>query len=129
MLLSSSVFTPVYEVLIGANPLNPEYRDGVFASVGLVSILSSLIICAVFYVALGRWKPVFHKVVHWMITLSICAIIGFSIAYVLTGNEIGTVDGYAMRFAFINSFYAMIYFSVLSILFKRFSIFAKHTPF
>jgi len=127
-MLMLSIFTSFYEALIGANPLNPEYREGVFSSVGIITVLISLIICLVFYIALGRWKPVFHKTAHWVITLSINAMIGFCLAYVLTNKEIGAIDGYALRFAFVNTFYAALYFIILSIVFRRFSIFAKHTP-
>ncbi len=128
-MLMLSVFVQVYEVLIGANPLNPEYRDNVFASVGLISIIASLVISLIFYIALGRWKPLFYKAVHWIITLSATGFTGFCIAHVLTSKEIGGTDSYAFRFALINAFYTALYFCIFSLLLKRFSIFARHTPF
>jgi hypothetical protein len=123
-----SFFTLIYEALIGANPFNPEYRGGIFSSVGTVSSVTTIVIGLLFYVALGRWKPVFHKTVHWIITLIFSGIAGFVLAYMLTNSEIGNTDAYALRFAFINMLYAMVCFMVLSLLLKRASIFAKHTP-
>lgn len=127
-MLMLSAFTSIYEILIGPNTLNPEYREGVFSSVGLISVMTTLIICAVFYLVLGRWRPVFHKASHWIIALSVNAVIGFCLAYVFTNKEIGAIDGYAYRFAFINTFYTAVYFGIFSLLLKRLSIFAKHSP-
>jgi len=128
-MLLLSIFTPIYEMLVGTNQESPEYRDGIFSSVGIISIIASIATCLLFYIALGRWKPVFHKIIHWTITLSVTALTGFYLAYALANKEIGGIDAYALRFAFINALYAGVYFSMLSLLLKRVSIFAKHTPF
>jgi len=123
-----SFFTFLYEALIGSNPSNPEYHDGIFSSVGIVSLITTVVITLLFYIALGRWKPVFHKARHWIVTLTFTGIAGFTLAYVLTNNEIGSTDAYALRFAFINMFYTALCFIVFSVILKRASIFAKHTP-
>lgn len=128
-MLLTSVFAAVYELLIGANLQSPEYRDGIFSSVGVASFLACLVICLLFYLALGRWKPLFHRTVHWVIALSATGVAGFGIAYAFTGSEIGMIDGYALQFASTNTFYTVVCFCILSLLLKRFSIFAKHTPF
>lgn len=124
-----SVFTPVYEALIGANPLNPEYHDGIFSSVGLVSVFITLVFAMVYYAVFGRWKPVFHKLWHWLLTLSLAGIFCFVVAYRFSGSEIGMTDAYTLKFACINMLYMVLLFVLLSILLRRVSIYAKHTPF
>ena len=123
-----SIFTGMYEVFIGANPDYPEYRAGIFSAVGMMTFIIAIVICALFYVALGRWKPVFHKPVHWVITLALVAVIGFVFAYMQAKGTLATSDSYTTRFALFNALYACIYFIVCSLFFKRLSIFAKHTP-
>ena len=124
-----ALFTSLYEVFIGENPDYPEYREGIFSSVGLLTFLLGAVAAAIFYVALGRWKPVFEKPVHWVITLVLTALIGFLLAYTQARGTLGATDSYTMRFALFNALYAAVYFFLFSILFKRFSIFARHTPF
>jgi hypothetical protein len=124
-----ALFTSLYEVFIGENPDYPEYREGIFSSVGLLTFLLGAVAAAIFYVALGRWKPVFEKPVHWVITLVLTALIGFLLAYTQARGTLGATDSYTTRFALFNALYAVVYFFLFSILFKRFSIFARHTPF
>lgn len=124
-----ALFTSLYEVFIGENPDYPEYREGIFSSVGLLTFLLAAVAAAIFYVALGRWKPVFEKPVHWFITLALTALIGFLLAYTQARGTLGATDSYTTRFALFNALYAAVYFFLFSILFKRFSIFARHTPF
>lgn len=123
-----SIFTSMYEALIGANPDYPEYREGIFSSVGLFTLLLALVVCIIFYAGLGRWKPVFHKPGHWVITLVLVAIISFLLAYFQAKGTLATTDSYTTRFALFNALYGVIYFIIFSLILKRFSIFAKHTP-
>jgi len=124
----SSIFTSLYEIVIGGNPDYPEYRDGIFASVGLLTLIIAVAICLFFYVALGRWKGVWFTRFHWAITIVICAAVGFGLAFSLAQSAIGVSDGYLIRFALINAAFSALYFIVFSFLFKNFSIFSKRTP-
>ena len=124
-----ALFNSLYEVFIGENPDYPEYREGIFSSVGLMTFLLAAVTAAIFYVGLGRWRPVFEKTAHWFITLAITALLGFLLAYSQARGTLGATDSYTIRFALFNALYAVIYFFLFSILFKRFSIFARHTPF
>lgn len=128
MTLLTSFWTDMYEAFIGPNVNYPEYRDGIFSSVGLMTLLMAIVVCAIFYAALGRWKPVFHKPIHWIITLVLVAIAGFVFAYTQAKGTIAATDSYTVRFGLFNAFYAVVYFIAFSILLKRVSIFAKHTP-
>lgn len=51
-----ALFTSLYEVFIGENPDYPEYREGIFSSVGLLTFLLAAVAAAIFYVAIGRWS-------------------------------------------------------------------------
>lgn len=124
-----SIFTSMYEAVIGANPNYPEYREGIFSSVGLFTLVISIVICLLFYVALGRWRPVFHKAGHWVLTLVLVALIAFLLAYFQAKGTLAVADSYTMRFGLFNALYGALYFILCSFIFKRFSIFAKHTPF
>lgn len=124
-----SIFSSIYELVCSENPDFPEYREGIFNSVGLITLLTAVVICLLFYVALGRWKGVWYTGVHWAITIFICAAIGFGLAYSLAKGELGAVDGYLIRFALFNAVFSAVYFIAFSFLFKNFSIFSKRTPF
>ena len=124
-----SFFSGLYETLAGPNNEVPEYRDGIFSSVGMLTIIIVLAIAAVFYLLLGRWRTIFHRLPHWIITLVAVAIFGFSFAFAQASGSIGSSDSYTTRFALVNALLAMVYFFLFSILLKKFSIYAKRTPF
>ncbi len=124
-----ALFTSLYEAFIGENPDYPEYREGIFSSVGLLTFLLAAVTAAIFYVGLGRWRPVFEKTSHWIIALVLTALIAFLLALTQSRGTLGATDSYTMRFALFNALYAVVYFFLFSILFKRFSVFARHTPF
>lgn len=129
MTLLTSVWTSMYEVFIGPNVNFPEYRAGIFSAVGLMTLLLAVVVCTIFYAALGRWKPVFHKPLHWLITLGLTAVAGFVFAWTQAAGTIASTDSYTFRFGLFNALYIALYFAVFSLLLKRVSIFAKHTPF
>lgn len=124
-----SFFSSLYEALAGANNEVPEYREGIFSSVGLLTIFIVLGIAAIFYVMLGRWRPIFAHLGHWIITLVIVALFGFGFAWAQANGSIGSADSYTTRFSLVNGLFALVYFFIFSLVLKRFSIFAKHTPF
>lgn len=125
-----SVFTGLYELIIGINGDFPEYRENIFPLTGLITFILSLVICLFFYVVLGRWKNIWHKLIHWVITIVLVAIIGFGFAYSqATGILQISPDSYLFGFAAINALYSALYFIAASFIFKNFSIFSKRTPF
>lgn len=124
-----SIFSSLYELAIGENLDLTEYRDSIFSSVGTITFICSLILCLIFYVLLGRWKGIWYNRFHWVITITVSAVIGFGFAYSMASSEIGEVDSYLIRFAIFNALYAAIYFILLSFVFKNFSIHSKRTPF
>ena len=123
-----SIFSPLYEFIIGENTDFPEYREGIFDSVGFFTFLIAVVICLLFYVALGRWKAIWYTLLHWALTIIIVAAIGFGFAFSQSKGQIGTVDSYLVRFAIFNAIYAAVYFIAFSFIFKNFSVFSKRTP-
>lgn len=124
-----TIFSPFYEWICGTNAESPEYDNGIYDSVGLITVAIALTTALVFYLLLGRWKPVFDKMRHWIITVVLVALAGLGLAFAAAKNELGAVDGYLVRFALINMILTVVLFFSCSILLKRGSIFAKRTPF
>ncbi|WP_025763905.1 hypothetical protein [Dyadobacter tibetensis] len=122
------MFTFLYETLIGPNN-NPEYRDVIFPFVGLFTLLFAIATALVFYIILGRKWLIWYTTTHWTITLIGLLILGFSFALTNAENAIGMSDSYNTRLGLANMLYIFIYFILFSFIFKRFSIFAKRTPF
>jgi len=123
-----TIFSSLYELTIGENADFPEYREGIFDSVGLITFIVAIVVCLLFYVALGRWKLIWYTTVHWLITIILVAAICFSFAFTQAKGQLGDVNSYLVRFAIFNALYASIYFIAFSFLFKNFSIFSKRTP-
>lgn len=124
-----SVFSSLYELVCKPNQNYPEYRDSIFSSVGLLTLIISIVISIIFYIGLGRWKPIWYTLVHWIITLVLVTGIGFGLALLQTKSIIQLIDSYTIQFAIFNSIFSAIYFIVLSLFLKKASIFAKKTPF
>ena len=124
------MFITLYELWLGQNN-DPIYADEIFTPVGLITLMVSIILAAIFYVILGRWRSVFAGKGPWVITLVAVLIFAFAYAmwYAMDRTGADESDSYMTGFGAINALYAAIYFFVFSILLKRFSIFAKHTPF
>lgn len=124
------MFVSLYELWLGQNN-DPIYADEVFTPVGLITLFVSLLLAAIYYLGLGRWRAIFHRTPQWVLTLVIAAIFAFAYAlsYAKDRTQADQTDNYMTGFGAVNAMYALIYFFVFSLLLKRFSIFAKRTPF
>lgn len=123
------MFQTIYEMLCGKND-DPIYATNVFPSVGLLTLIFAAVFAAIFYLALGRWRNVWHTRMHWIITLVLLALLSGVFGLMEAKGEIGadSFDTFMIKFSLINAFYAIIYFIILSFLLKRFSIYSKRTP-
>ena len=124
------MFTPIYELFLGQNN-DPIYVDEIFTPVGTVTLLVALGVAALFYVALGRWKPVFHRTLHWAIALVTTLIFAYAYAVWYAKDRTGAddADSYMTGFGGVNLLIAAILFFLFSLALKNASIFAKRTPF
>jgi hypothetical protein len=123
-----SIFSTLYELIIKSNPDSPEYQEGIFDSVGLITLIFSIVVCLIFYIALGRWKAIWYTTAHWVLTVVLVFAFGLGFAIIQAKGQLGMIDSYMIRFAIFNGIYAAIYFIAFSFLFKKFSIFSKRTP-
>jgi len=123
------MFTTLYELLTGKNA-DPTYSTAIFPTVGLFTLIFTFIAAVIFYLLLGRWKPVWEKTTHWLVTIVIISVVAgfFAISQALseTGEE---ANAYMYSFSLINALYAVVYFFIFSLLLKKASIFARRTPF
>ena len=123
------MFKTLYEFLTGPYP-DPVYGTEVYPFVGLFTFLLALIVAIVFYIVLGRWKPVWDKLAHWAITLVIIVVVAFYLALSQSKSATGEdADSFMYKFSFVNALYAAIYFIIFSMLMRKASIFARRTPF
>lgn len=124
------MFTALYELLIGKNP-DPTYRNAVFTPVGLLTLVLMLGLAAAFYLLLGRWKAVFHRTSHWVITLLVALLMAFVLAVNYAKDATGEpdMDSYMLGFGGVNLILAGLLFFGFSLLFRRGSKFARYTPF
>lgn len=123
------MFTALYELFAGTND-DPVYASEVYPTVGLFTLVFAIAFAILFYLLLGRWKPVWDKKVHWIVTLvllcGIAVYLALSESKSATGEE---YDSFMYKFALINSLIMVVYFFVFSLLLRKASIFARHTPF
>ncbi|NTW33486.1 MAG: hypothetical protein HGB12_12835 [Bacteroidetes bacterium] len=128
--MSVAIFEFLYELIIGPVANYPDYRNSIFNTVAVMSIVMVIIVCLIFYVGLGRWQPVFCKLHHWIVTIFIVAGLGFYIAYSVACGTLGNYENDAkiIPFGFINAIYSILSFIMFSFLLKRISIFCKRTP-
>lgn len=123
------MFKMLYELLAGKNS-NPAYATDVFPTVGLFTIAFAGVAAILFYLLLGRWRPIWHKTVHWLVTMLIlAAVAGYIAVSVAKKATEEDADSYMYTFSFINVLFVVVYFIILSLLLKKASIFAKRTPF
>ncbi|EDM35356.1 hypothetical protein PBAL39_12840 [Pedobacter sp. BAL39] len=124
-----TIFSGLYELISGSNEDVPEYFDEVYDTVGQITVAVIMLMILIFYLLLGRWKPVFHKLGHWISTLILIMVAAFGIAFITARDVIGEVDAYTVRFSLMNAILSALLFILLSIIFKRMSVFSKRTPF
>lgn len=123
------MFTAIYELLCGKND-DPVYASDIYPNVGLFTLVIAIVFAIIFYLLLGRWRPVWDKVSHWIISLIVLAGIAFYLALSQSKNGTGEdADSFMYKFSIFNAFIAVVYFFIFSVLLKRTSIFARRTPF
>lgn len=124
------LFISLYEWFIGPAPSGRDFQNA-FEGVGMLTVVSSIGFALIFYIWLGRWKPVWFKMSHWLITLGIIGALCFGLAIIQSKFDvIGFVlDGYVIKFALINAIFSAIVFFLSSIALKRYSKFSKFVPF
>lgn len=123
------MFTKLYELLTGQNA-DPTYSTDIFPTVGLFTLIFTFIIAIIFYLLLGRWRPVWEKLAHWLVTIVVISAVAGFFAISQAKSETGEdANSFMYSFAMINALYSVVYFFIFSLLLKKGSIFARRTPF
>jgi len=113
-------------------------ESSIFTNTLLMSLLSMLLLSIVFFLVLNRFFPLNQKWM-WFISLFIGGLICFQISLstiagptgIYSESNIGPLSEMpALGWKFIGSsvFWGMVYYYLFSIIFNRWSPFAKYTP-
>lgn len=128
-----SIFSALYEAILSvSSDYSQEFRDNIFPSVGILTLVFAIVFAIIFYIALGRWKAIWFSRVHWSITLILLFLLSTAFALFNAKDILGLYslfeNSYVVSFSLFNGLFAVIYYIIFSFIFKRFSIFSKHTP-
>jgi hypothetical protein len=123
-----NAFTALYELLHGNQ--DPVFREQIYVPVGIILVISTLLICVLYYYFLNGLRAKFNKKGHWIVALVCNAVLNIvSVLWVSTWQtdtqNIGTA---ILILCLINALYAAIAFTIASLIFKWGSPHASYTP-
>ncbi len=113
---------------------NWDVWDEIGFSIGFIILLtSSLLMNFLYYILLGRKSMRYSTIRKWLLFGVINFIIIFLITLVVEGITVfelafGEFFPKIWIFTIINALYGFVLYALLSMLFKRFSIFSKFIP-
>jgi hypothetical protein len=129
------MFTSLYSALIsifqGPRPADYGlYKTELFPLVGWSTLgVSLLLVLAFYYLFNSVLRTGMFRTTHWVLTLALAAGLGTFLAYNLStghGAEGGSYLGY---FMVVNALVGALWFLLFSVLLKRWSTYARTTPF
>jgi hypothetical protein len=123
-----NAFTIIYELLHGKQ--EPIFREQIYAPVGVILVISTLAICALYYYFVNGLRARFNKRWHWALTL-VCNVLlnAAAVVWVSMGQaETGDIETAILVLCLINGLYAAIAFILASFIFKWVSPHANCTP-
>jgi hypothetical protein len=129
------MFTRLYPALISIfQSQRPAdygiYKTQLFDLVGWSTLgVALLLVVAFYYIFNSALRTGMFRTTHWVLTLALAAGLGTFLAYNLSkghGAEAGSYLGY---FMVVNAVVAALWFLLLSVLLKRWSTYARTTPF
>jgi len=125
-----SIALTLYQLLHGAKD-DVRWITDVYPATFTVLVFLPLIIAVLYYFVFVAIGPVFRKVIAWLITLIITALLTATIAYFMARNYLSDIpfDEEFVSFWGINFLYAAMLFFAYSFGLKFFTIHAKKTPF
>ena len=126
------IFDFLYSLVLGYHETyENEYVTDIFPMVGLMMILASAALSAIFYLVLNRTTAKYSTSVYWILFLVLNAIIAFVYAIVKAkeGTAEVSTDNYMILFAAINAAYSVVFYFIFSLIFRKFSLHAERTPF
>ena len=126
---------PQYKIGIIKDQLLGEgiAEKAIFTDTLLASIISMAVLSAFFYLILNNFLSL-NKKWLWFVFMAIGAVICFFVARYIIGNDTGIyrpgnpIESLGWKFIGMSAFWGAVYFYLFSLLFKRFSKYAKYCP-
>ena len=128
-------FTSLYSVLISIfqsqRPVDYGlYKTDLFSLVGWSTLgLSLLLVLAFYYVFNSVLRTGMFRTTHWVLMLALAAGLGVLLANTLSKSHGAEASSYLGYFMVVNLVVAALWFLLLSVLLKRWSTYARTTPF
>lgn len=132
------LFNNFYKAFGLKNQFFPQYNDGIFFYVGLVSIILPIIIAALYYKVANGFKGFnkLRKSSHWYLFLGLNMVIValFTLLVSKSHTQLGSFDPFMYALAIFNILLTGLIFFIASLWLKRYSLHAslkpcKWTPF
>jgi hypothetical protein len=124
-------FNFIYEIPHGIQS-DPVWRQQIYTSTGILSLLSVLVLVLFFYFFLNWFWAKYYKISSWLIFMALCFIVNFLLANFISMysdllysswiNEIAP-------FSAIAGFYSLVFYFFFSYVLKRWSRAGRRTPF
>ena len=105
--------------------------DNLCGYVSLLTLMSAVLLCFIFYIIIGRLTANFQKTTHWALFAFLAGISGFFIALLNVKSQIYpgiVIENFGYMFAISNIIWPIIYFVAFSFAFKYLSLYARRTP-
>lgn len=123
------MFDLLYEYTVSSHPNFEQLAEGAFMTVGIVTLIASIVVAAIYYLLVNRMTDKLDQIIHWFVFLDIALIFAFLFAYLIGNPYIDEGNPQPVLFWVMNTIYALVYFFVASILLKKASKYATKIPF
>jgi len=130
-----NIFADLFKTIIGIEKNYGLDFTEAFKGTGFVICIISLLMAVLFYLVLGRWKPIWNLPKHWYITLFINSLLCILVTFLQSNSTnvpdivLGQIIGYMIKFSCVSFVLGDILFFIFSIAFKKLSRYCKATPF
>ncbi|MFN0081406.1 MAG: hypothetical protein ACKVOM_02725 [Ferruginibacter sp.] len=130
------MFNALYEFTLGSGfqYVNEFVSDQILNTAGLVTLLVSLGLAAVYYLLLNRLTDKFDQIIHWFIVMDLSLVFAGLFAWWVGHKELVETIGddtvsVPVLFWVMNIIYAAVYYMLGSLAFRKLSKYATKIPF
>lgn len=130
------MFKALYEFTLGGNfqYISEFADDNVHTVVGLVTLTVTLVLAAIYYLLLNRMTDKYDQLKHWLAFFGVAVVFAGIFAFWQGRHELIDTIGddtvmVPVLFWVMNIIYAVLYFLIGSIAFRKLSKYATKIPF